>query len=203
MIDPPAPTSLLESDFEEVFENARVLVTGDCGFIGTHLCRSLLDLHALVYGVSLENHSPLEEATGVSHASLDLRDGTATKSFVERIRPDIVFHLAGLVNTSKNIELVLPTLEHNLLGSVNLLAALKESGICKIIMLTSSDASPWANTLRFSLCNLQISCRNVFEIIHGFVRRTGFDNPSIPLFWFASITNQIDSLPHFLCTAKC
>lgn len=141
MIDPPAQTPSLEPEISDWFRNARVLVTGDSGFIGTNLSRSLLDLKAVVFGVSLEKHSPLAKA-GVSHTYLDLRDGNAITSFVKRLQPDYVFHLAGLVNTNKNIEFILPTLEHNLLGSVNLLAALKETGVRRIVILSSSDASP-------------------------------------------------------------
>ncbi len=141
MIEPPTLTPLKEPAFNEAFQHARVLVTGDSGFIGTHLCRSLLDLKALVFGVSLEDHSQHGQ-DGVAHTFLDLRDGAATRSLVERIQPDFVFHLASLVNTSRDIEFVLPTLEHNLLGSANLLSALKETGVRRIIVLSSSDASP-------------------------------------------------------------
>jgi UDP-glucose 4-epimerase len=141
MIESTTQTPPMVPEFDEAFRNARVLVTGDSGFIGTHLCQTLLDLKAGVFGVSLEDHSSRNLA-GVAHTSLDLRDGAATKSFVQKIQPDFVFHLASLVNTSKKIEFVLPTLEHNLLGSVNLLTALRETGVRRIIVLSTSDASP-------------------------------------------------------------
>ncbi len=131
----------MEPELSETFRNSRVLVTGASGFIGTHLCRSLLDLNAQVFGVSLEDRFQ-KDADGVFYTSLDLRGGAATKTFVERIQPDYVFHLASLVNTSNGVEFVLPTLEHNLLSSVNLLVALKETGVRRIIVLSSSDVSP-------------------------------------------------------------
>jgi nucleoside-diphosphate-sugar epimerase len=55
------------------------------------------------------------------------------------VRPDVVFHLAGCVTGGRGIEAVLPTLEHNLHATVNLLLALTELGCGQIVLAGSLE----------------------------------------------------------------
>lgn len=99
------------------------LVTGATGFIGRHLARSLADRGADVHATS-RNVSDVDLGGGdVQWWAGDLRDRDFVRSTVGSIRPDRIFHLAGLVSGSRSLEMVLPTLEHNLLASVHLLEA--------------------------------------------------------------------------------
>src|SRR5208282_790316 len=69
----------------------------------------------------------------------DFRDAQAVRSLVAAVQPDIVFHLAGCVTGGRGIEAVLPTLEHNLHATVNLLLALTESGCGQIVLAGSLE----------------------------------------------------------------
>jgi nucleoside-diphosphate-sugar epimerase len=57
----------------------------------------------------------------------DVTDFSQVRSLIRDIRPDVVFHLASSVTGSRNIDLVLPTLNSTLLGTVNVLLAATES----------------------------------------------------------------------------
>src|SRR5262245_53702718 len=78
------------------WRNRRVLVTGGPGFLGTHLCKQLLDAGAVVRSFALpvrERHPflslPVEAQWG------DIRDAAAVRKAVAGC--EIVFHSAGPV----------------------------------------------------------------------------------------------------------
>jgi UDP-glucose 4-epimerase len=80
--------------------SGRALVTGGAGFIGSALCRRLLEEGREV--VAFDNLSyGSERLLGPPHARLrlvrgDLRDGDALRAVVRESRPEVVFHLAAL-----------------------------------------------------------------------------------------------------------
>lgn len=133
------PSSPVNDEFADFFINKRILVTGATGFIGYHLCNVLLNLNADVFGTALDGvFQP--EIKSIPLTYLDLRDIDALNKFVRIIHPDYVFHLASLVNTNKEIGFVLPTLQSNLVGTINLMLSLEKSPIEKMIVISSSEA---------------------------------------------------------------
>jgi UDP-glucose 4-epimerase len=115
----------------------RVLVTGASGFIGKHLCRRLVREGHEVHGVS---RNPRQEGD-VRWRQADLADATATRELLEQVRPDTVFHLASYVSGSRDLDAVLPTMQHNLVAAVNVLVAAAGSG-CGLVALTGSMEEP-------------------------------------------------------------
>ena len=76
------------------------LVTGASGFIGGNLCRRLVAADIETHAVS--RCPPNDE--GGRWWQVDLTDAEAVKSLFERVRPDVVHHLAGHVSGSRNVE---------------------------------------------------------------------------------------------------
>lgn len=138
MVNQKAQESNWVHEFGESFHNKRVLVTGASGFIGFHLCKAILDLRANVSGIAIEVPAP-PELSGISFSQVDLRNYNSLKSYIKKTKPDFVFHLAGLVNTNQDMELVLPTLQHNLISTVNLLLVLEKSNVQKTVIISSSE----------------------------------------------------------------
>jgi nucleoside-diphosphate-sugar epimerase len=99
----------------------RALVTGATGFIGRRLVERLLDEGADVHAAT--RGAPPAGDGRVAWHRIDLTDEAAVRALVERTRPELVFHLASLVNGSPDVSLVVPTLRGNLLSTVNLLLA--------------------------------------------------------------------------------
>jgi len=115
----------------------RVLVTGASGFIGTHLTARLLAEGAEVHGISRS-----ERATaGMRWITTDVTDAGRLAAAVADVRPDVVFHLASHVTGSRDVEAVLPTMNDNLVGAVNLLLAASAAG-CRRVVLTGSLEEP-------------------------------------------------------------
>jgi UDP-glucose 4-epimerase len=112
-----------------------VLVTGASGFIGGRLCDRLIEDGIEVHAVSRQ------ERTGddVEWWRVDLSDAQATHQLVAGVEPDMVFHLAGLPSASRDLALVLPTLRHNLVASVNLMVAAAAVGGARVILAGSLE----------------------------------------------------------------
>ncbi|MEM6796077.1 MAG: NAD-dependent epimerase/dehydratase family protein, partial [Acidobacteriota bacterium] len=106
-----------------------VLVTGGTGFIARHLLRALGEAgaraHATTRGAAPDAFA---EAPDARWHSLDLRQADEVSALVRRLEPEVIFHLASHVAGSRDVDLVLPTLEGNLLSTVNLLRAVASGG---------------------------------------------------------------------------
>ncbi|HEY2148943.1 MAG TPA: NAD(P)-dependent oxidoreductase [Pirellulales bacterium] len=123
-------------EFAELFRGERVLVTGATGFLGRPLCEALLALGAQVHGLA---RSAERGVAGVVPWSVDLREREAVERSLARICPQVVFHLAAQVTARQERDLLRPMLEHNLLGSVNLLMATMESPCRRLVFVGSGE----------------------------------------------------------------
>jgi UDP-glucose 4-epimerase len=117
-----------------------VLVTGAAGFVGSNLVLRLLEDGRRVIGVddlSTGTLSNLVEARE-RHAGrfefnrLDLRQG-GLGALTERLRPEVVFHLAAQVDVRRSVEDPLTDAAINVLGTVNVLEAAQAAGVRKVV----------------------------------------------------------------------
>lgn len=115
----------------------RVLVTGASGFIGRNLCARLIHEGAEVHGVSRH----VQEGTSMRWWQADLTDPDEAADLLQRIRPDVVHHLAGLNVGSRDLDAVLPVLRHNLVATVNVLVAAVRAN-CGLVLLAGSLEEP-------------------------------------------------------------
>ena len=101
----------------------RVLVTGDSGFVGSHLTRELKRLGAQV--TTLTHHQG---------RTTDVRDWDALSG---RDSLDIVYHLAGITYVPYCFDNPRETYEVNALGTVNLLELSRMRGVKRFILASS------------------------------------------------------------------
>lgn len=134
-----------QAEFGDSFAGRKVLVTGGTGFIGQHLCEALVALGAEVYGLS--RTAQAQNLVRACKAwAVDLTDIEAVRAAVSKIQPQFIYHLAGMVTARQDLNLVLPMLQNNLVGTVYLLLAVAEIG-CKRMVLVGSSEEPKAGTL--------------------------------------------------------
>ncbi len=113
------------------YKGKKVLVTGHTGFKGTWLCRILLGAGAKVTGYSL--NPPTDPSlfditrTGESMDSVigDIRDLQLMRSVFDRVKPDIVLHLAAQPIVRDSYKDPVYTYETNVMGTVNILECIR------------------------------------------------------------------------------
>jgi GDP-4-dehydro-6-deoxy-D-mannose reductase len=106
----------------------KVLITGVNGFVGSHLAERLagtVELSGLHLDTDFSNIAQIRESFNL--VQCDLLDSDRVAEVVESIRPDTVYHLAGLSVPSLSVKDPAPTLRVNLFSTLNMLEAVKSS----------------------------------------------------------------------------
>jgi CDP-glucose 4,6-dehydratase len=130
---------------EAFWKGREVLLTGHTGFMGGWLSFLLHRLGAKVAGYALapEGTPNLYEAAGVAQhvrsAIGDLRDRARLGAVVEETRPEIVFHLAAQPLVRRAYADPVSTFETNVIGTVNLLEALRSVSRLQAVVVVTSD----------------------------------------------------------------
>ena len=109
----------------------KVIVTGANGFIGSWLCRALLDrgadVTALVHG-GTESLKLQGVEKNVSIESVDIRDFEALKKAFSKSKPGICYHLAAVSSTKTAMQDVFGTVDTNVISAIKVLEAARLSG---------------------------------------------------------------------------
>lgn len=122
----------------------RVLITGITGMVGSHLAEYILENHpdAEIYGM-VRWRSPLDNIQGildqVTLVNGDLRDLNSMIKIMKDIRPDRIFHLAAQSYVTVSFDQPADTLETNVIGTTNLLDAIRWAEIDPRIHICSSS----------------------------------------------------------------
>ncbi len=127
------------------YENARILVTGHTGFKGGWLLTWLRRLGAEVHGYALRpdkvpnlfDCASLSELCATSTMA-DVRDGEVLSAELDRIAPDLIFHLAAQPLVREGYITPLDTFQTNVAGTWNLLEAVRRRARpCALVVVTS------------------------------------------------------------------
>jgi GDP-4-dehydro-6-deoxy-D-mannose reductase len=119
----------------------KVLITGATGFVGSYLCPKLKSRGHVIYGTCFpERPENCDRTVADQIVHLDIRDAEELSGFVEKIRPDWVFHLAAVSSVRRSWEMREETFRTNLAGTNNLFEAIRQySPRSRILYVSSSD----------------------------------------------------------------
>lgn len=122
----------------------RILITGITGMVGSHLAEYVLEhhpsveVHGLVRWRSPRDHiRHIESRIGLCQG--ELRDLNSLVVVLRRIKPDRVFHLAAQSYVTVSFDSAADTIHTNVIGTTNLLDALRLAELDPKIHICSSS----------------------------------------------------------------
>lgn len=118
-----------------------ILVTGGAGFIGSHIVDAYLKKG---HRVSVVDNLVTGFRKNVNKSAklykADIRDLETLRKIFKKERPHIVNHHAAIAEVVKSLRDPIPTMETNVLGTINLLLCGGELGIKKFIFSSTGGA---------------------------------------------------------------
>ena len=130
------------------FKNKKILVIGHTGFKGSWLSLTLSSLNAKIYGISdtiptkPSNFEILKiKKKLVQDIRCDIRDYKNLKKNIDKIKPEIIFHLAAQSLVKRSYDKPIETWTTNLIGTTNLLDVMRNYKKKCILVLITSDKS--------------------------------------------------------------
>lgn len=123
-----------------------VLLTGSCGFIGSHLAENLVrrgaKLRAFVYYNSFGSYGWLEDLPkdvldSIEIFTGDIRDPNGVRTAMQGI--DAVFHLAALIGIPYSYHSPDSYVDTNIKGTLNVLQAARDGNVEKILVTSTSE----------------------------------------------------------------
>ncbi|SNZ06187.1 CDP-glucose 4,6-dehydratase [Persephonella hydrogeniphila] len=131
--------------FNKIYKNKKVLVTGHTGFKGSWLTLWLKHLGAKVIGYSLEPPTNpnlfeiLNLEKEIIHIVGDIRDEKKLKKVFQEYKPEIVIHMAAQPLVRYSYINPKETYETNVIGTLNVFEAVKETESVKVVINVTSD----------------------------------------------------------------
>jgi nucleoside-diphosphate-sugar epimerase len=111
-----------------------ILITGANGFSGRHACKYF---NSQGYKVTGLIRGPVEKGLPWFTVTGDLNYPEQIQSIIQRVRPDYVLHLAGKNSVAESWVQPAHYFESNVLGTINLLDALRVFPSCRILIVGS------------------------------------------------------------------
>lgn len=149
--------NLVTTMFANLYQGKKVLLTGHTGFKGSWLAEWLLMLGAEVTGYSHRVYDSPDHFTALGleqrmrHVIGDVRDLGALEKVIQETKPDFVFHLAAQPLVRLSYREPVETMSTNVMGTVNLLDALRRIEHPVACVVVTSD-----------------KCYENREVLHGY-----------------------------------
>ena len=127
------------------WQDKRVLLTGHTGFKGSWLALWLALRGARVTGYALTPPTDpslfelADVARDIESVIADIRDFGGLRKTVQATDPEVVFHLAAQPLVRESYANPLETFDTNVMGTANVLEALRDCGRLKAIVVVTSD----------------------------------------------------------------
>jgi CDP-glucose 4,6-dehydratase len=132
-------------DLSEIYNNRKVLITGDTGFKGSWLALWLHNLGATVTGIGLDpktsrdNYCICGLGSVITHHTGDIRQYNKIQKIFDKTNPDMVFHLAAQPLVSESYIFPCETFETNTQGTANVLESIRHTPSAQAAVMVTSD----------------------------------------------------------------
>ncbi len=132
-------------NLKKFWKNKRVFITGHTGFKGSWLCIMLNLLGSKIYGYSLKPKNKSLFKLGnlnkilISNSYNDISNLKILKKKIKIAKPNIIFHLAAQPLVLDSYKYPVETFKTNILGTVNLLEAVRGLKSIKAVVIITTD----------------------------------------------------------------
>jgi CDP-paratose 2-epimerase len=124
----------------------RFLITGGCGFLGSNIAREILKRGNSLYIFdnlsrwgSEENLEWLKTLGDFTFIAGDIRKKEEVDTLVKKVKPDVIYHLAGQVAMTTSIDNPRLDFEVNAIGSFNILESVRTFSPQSIVVYSSTN----------------------------------------------------------------
>jgi CDP-paratose 2-epimerase len=124
----------------------RFLITGGCGFLGSNIAREILKRGNSLYIFdnlsrwgSEENLEWLKTLGDFTFIAGDIRKKEEVETLVKKVKPDVIYHLAGQVAMTTSIDNPRLDFEVNATGSFNILESVRTFSPQSIVVYSSTN----------------------------------------------------------------
>ncbi len=124
------------------------LITGVNGFVGKHLAHLLIEKGRNVVGLDITESSSLQDIT---YFSVDICDNDVIARILNQVRPQEIYHLAGVASPSDFHSTPFNSFKINILGSVSLFDAMRTLRSEVKLLSVGSSTEYTTNNLHNSL----------------------------------------------------
>jgi len=124
----------------------KILVTGCCGFIGSHLCEKLLNEKYIIFGIDNINDY---YKVSIKQKNLDIlkkydnftfyKESIVNTNIVQKTQPTIIVHLAAMAGVRYSLENPCLYIKNNVEGQTNLLEQSVKNNVELFIYASSSS----------------------------------------------------------------
>jgi CDP-glucose 4,6-dehydratase len=126
------------------FSGKRILITGHTGFKGTWISHLLSHFDPELFGISLpsniqDSFPERDVRPNIKEYFLDIRDLNSITQVIGIIKPEIVIHMAAQPLVLNSYEMPLETYQTNVMGTANILEALKNTGCTSSVIVVTTD----------------------------------------------------------------
>lgn len=136
---------VLQRTNPDFWRGKRVLLTGHTGFKGSWLSLWLQSMGVNLRGIALDPPSApalfavARVAEGMQHHIVDIRDFAPVKAQMDEFQPEIVIHMAAQPLVRLSYSQPVETYSTNVIGTVHVLEAARQSGSVKAIVNVTTD----------------------------------------------------------------
>ncbi|MDE5582992.1 MAG: GDP-mannose 4,6-dehydratase [Ruminococcus sp.] len=150
----------------------KTLIIGAGGFVGGYLIRELKSHGYEVHATHLENEILKENCRSYI---LDIMEKSQITALLNKVQPDIIFHLASQSSVSVSWKKPQLTAEINIIGSLNVLESAREyGGKCRIILVGSGEEYGF---IREGACSIKetesLNPANMYAVSKACMEMTG------------------------------
>ncbi len=153
----------------------RIIITGGNGFIGSHLSNKLTkeknidEVHIIDLLDSSEVNPILLKRNNLYFHNVNILDLNSLCQIVKQINPTHVFHLAAILNRSRDFSALETSISVNILGTCNLLHALRDIQLSRFLHMNTSEcyghnSPPFTENMRLSPCSPYSSSKSSSEL---------------------------------------